>query len=188
MDTVGRINHALCSCPHFANVSHSSVLGIERRFPIKGSFLGPGGRCSPGRRPLIQYTTKTVRVPITKASWGSVICSWESQWYDFKYLPIVLGQDRIDRKCTSASMSEKYVSLYMSFSVILEGYVVIWSLHGTMWSHALWQWWCDKSLDYVVRVASIRHHRCNSLLAQMPRKPCKPISMAWFPAQGDTTQ
>ena len=75
------IHHGLYSCPHFANVSHSSVLGIERRLPIKGYFLGPGGRFRPWRRwPFIQYTTKTVRVLRTKASWVSVICGRVLNW------------------------------------------------------------------------------------------------------------
>ena len=68
------IHHGLYSRPHFANVSHSSVVGIERRLPIKGYFLGPGGRFRRWRwPPFIQYTTKTVRVLRTKASWVSVI-------------------------------------------------------------------------------------------------------------------
>ena len=74
MSSVQRINHTLYSCPQFAYVAHSSVLGIERRFPIRGSFVGPGGRCRLWRWPFIQYTTKTVRVPRMKASWGSAIC------------------------------------------------------------------------------------------------------------------
>ena len=82
MNTVQRINHRLCSCPHFAKVSHSSVLGIERRFPIKGSFLGPGGRCRPRRWPFIQCMTKTVRAPRIKASRANAICGKASNYWE----------------------------------------------------------------------------------------------------------
>jgi hypothetical protein len=74
MNIVRGIKHRLYSFPHFSNVSHSALLGIERTLPIKGSFLGPGGRCCPWRRPPLQYTTKTPRVPRMKASWGNSIC------------------------------------------------------------------------------------------------------------------
>ena len=73
------IPHELYSCPHFAKVSHSSVLGIERRFPIKGYFFGPGGRfCSwrRWRRPFIQYTTKTVRMVRTKVTFKFQECQY----------------------------------------------------------------------------------------------------------------
>ena len=66
------IYHELYSCPHFENVSHSSVLGIERKLPIKGYFLGPGGKFRLFR--AIQYTTKTVKVLRTKSSRVGVIC------------------------------------------------------------------------------------------------------------------
>ena len=74
INIVQAFKHGLYSFPHFVNVSHSTLLGIEKRFPIKGSFLGPGGRGRRWRWPLLQYTRKTPRVPRMKASWGSVIC------------------------------------------------------------------------------------------------------------------
>ena len=69
-------HHGLYSWPHFANVSHSVLDDmIERGFPIKEFFLGPGGRFGPWRWLFIQYTTKALRVLRRKASWMSVICT-----------------------------------------------------------------------------------------------------------------